>query len=80
MATIIPSIVTTGQDNIHKIIEEHYPHVEHKDALKALELANPQIVSLTSLTVGSRLYLPDMASQDSTEDTVALPIVKRDAI
>jgi len=69
---ITPSIVTTAQDNIHKIIEQHYPHVEHKDALKALELANSHIVSLTSLRVGDRLYLPDL-SQD--EDTGEIPVV-----
>lgn len=78
MASITPSIVTTGQDNINQIIRDHYPDEDPKETLKALELANPQIVSLQSLTVGARLYLPDMASQ-STADTIVLPIVKRDA-
>jgi hypothetical protein len=75
MATITPSIVTTGQDNINQIIRDHYPDEDPKATLKALELANPHIVSLTSLTVGSRLYLPEKLSQDNTEDTGERPVV-----
>jgi len=64
------SIVTTGQDNIYQIIRDHYPDEDTKAIMKALELANPHIVSLTSLIVGSRLYLPEVASTDE------MPIVK----
>lgn len=69
-----PSIVTTGQDNIHKIIEQHYPHVEHQDALNKVKLANPHIVNLESLTVGQRLHLPENI-QDEDEDTGEIPVV-----
>lgn len=71
MKNITPSIVTTGQDNINQIIKDHYPDEDEKEVTKALELANPHIVSLTSLTVGSRLYLPDLS-----RDTDEIPAIK----
>jgi len=70
---ITPSIVTTSQDNIYQIIRDFYPGEDAKEVLKAIELANPQIVSLTSLVVGSRLHLPDFPvpeTESVTDDTV----------